>query len=162
MESGINARAVDYARFGLLYLHQGNWNGQQILPSDWVTESTSPDPLTSGLLKCSAVERSRRLLWVSLVGMNNADGSYDYMASGNLGQTIYISPVRTRSLCGWAAKGIQMFIGPTSFRPLCSSCRKPNDFAKILALAQCEIKSKECELWTTKPNPCWQSTISSR
>jgi CubicO group peptidase (beta-lactamase class C family) len=27
-------------------------------------------------------------------GMNNADGSYDYMASGNLGQIIYISPAK--------------------------------------------------------------------
>jgi CubicO group peptidase (beta-lactamase class C family) len=44
MESGINARAVDYARFGLLYLHKGYWNGQQILPIEWVEESVSPDP----------------------------------------------------------------------------------------------------------------------
>ncbi len=38
MESGINARAVDYARFGLLYLHNGFWNGQQILPAAWIAE----------------------------------------------------------------------------------------------------------------------------
>ena len=44
MESGINARAVDYARFGLLYLHKGNWNGRQILPAGWVADSTRPDP----------------------------------------------------------------------------------------------------------------------
>ncbi len=42
MESGINARAVDYARFGLIFLHDGRWNGVQILPETWVRESTTP------------------------------------------------------------------------------------------------------------------------
>jgi CubicO group peptidase (beta-lactamase class C family) len=32
--------ARDLARFGYLYLHHGNWNGTQIVPSDWVEEST--------------------------------------------------------------------------------------------------------------------------
>lgn len=35
----INAR--DLARFGLLMLRQGQWDGQQIVPADWVEESTS-------------------------------------------------------------------------------------------------------------------------
>jgi CubicO group peptidase (beta-lactamase class C family) len=33
--------ARDMARFGQLYLHGGAWNGQQIIPADWVTTSTS-------------------------------------------------------------------------------------------------------------------------
>ena len=32
MESGINARAIDYAKFGRLYLNKGSWDGTQILP----------------------------------------------------------------------------------------------------------------------------------
>lgn len=31
LESGINATAADYARFGLLFLHQGKWNGARIV-----------------------------------------------------------------------------------------------------------------------------------
>ncbi|MFC2097683.1 serine hydrolase domain-containing protein [Bacteroidota bacterium] len=33
--------ARDMARFGLLFLRQGNWNGKQIIPKEWVKESTS-------------------------------------------------------------------------------------------------------------------------
>lgn len=31
----------DMAKFGLLYLQQGQWDGQQIVPADWVRESIS-------------------------------------------------------------------------------------------------------------------------
>ena len=41
MESGINARAIDFAKLGSLYLHDGKWNGRQILPAEWVRESTA-------------------------------------------------------------------------------------------------------------------------
>lgn len=33
--------ARDLARFGLLYLHNGSWNGDEIVPADWVQWSTS-------------------------------------------------------------------------------------------------------------------------
>ncbi|MBL7814190.1 MAG: serine hydrolase [Saprospiraceae bacterium] len=42
----LNATARDYARFGSLYLHKGNWHGQQILPQSWV-EKCSPDTLAA-------------------------------------------------------------------------------------------------------------------
>jgi CubicO group peptidase (beta-lactamase class C family) len=41
MESGINARAIDFAKLGSLYLHGGEWNGARILPASWVHESTA-------------------------------------------------------------------------------------------------------------------------
>jgi CubicO group peptidase (beta-lactamase class C family) len=36
----IRMSARDLARFALLYLHDGRWNGRQIIPSAWVREST--------------------------------------------------------------------------------------------------------------------------
>jgi CubicO group peptidase (beta-lactamase class C family) len=36
----IRMSARDLARFALLYLHQGNWAGHQIVPREWVEEST--------------------------------------------------------------------------------------------------------------------------
>jgi CubicO group peptidase (beta-lactamase class C family) len=32
----------DFARFGLLYYNNGVWNGEQILPANWVKESIQP------------------------------------------------------------------------------------------------------------------------
>jgi CubicO group peptidase (beta-lactamase class C family) len=43
MESGLNARAVDYARFGLLFLHKGEWNGRRIVSQSWVRAATGAD-----------------------------------------------------------------------------------------------------------------------
>jgi hypothetical protein len=36
------ATARDFARFGLLYYNNGVWNGEQILPANWVKETVQP------------------------------------------------------------------------------------------------------------------------
>jgi len=36
------ATARDWARFGLLYLQNGQWMGQQLLPATWVSQSAAP------------------------------------------------------------------------------------------------------------------------
>lgn len=48
--TSFNARAIDFARFGLLYLQKGKWNGKQIISEKWVADSTTPDPSDRG--KC--------------------------------------------------------------------------------------------------------------
>jgi len=48
---GIEISASDLARFGHLFLNQGNWNGQQLIPASWVREATKvqvPASLPSG------------------------------------------------------------------------------------------------------------------
>jgi len=39
---GLYLKPRDMARFGYLYLNNGNWNGTQVVSSDWVNVSTQP------------------------------------------------------------------------------------------------------------------------
>ena len=39
---GIFISAEDMARFGLLFLNEGNWNGEQLLSKDWIDKATTP------------------------------------------------------------------------------------------------------------------------
>ncbi|MEO4000614.1 serine hydrolase [Mesorhizobium sp. CAU 1732] len=41
--AGLNATARDHARFGLMFLNDGIANGKQVVPADWVRQSTVPD-----------------------------------------------------------------------------------------------------------------------
>jgi len=40
MESGLNGRAIDFAKFGVLYANGGAWQGRQLLPRAWVGDPT--------------------------------------------------------------------------------------------------------------------------
>jgi CubicO group peptidase (beta-lactamase class C family) len=40
----LQARTVDFAKFGRLYLNKGNWEGNQIVSRAWVEQSTHTDP----------------------------------------------------------------------------------------------------------------------
>lgn len=42
------ATARDWAKFGLLYLHNGNWNGDFLFDEDWVEYATTPTPTSDG------------------------------------------------------------------------------------------------------------------
>jgi CubicO group peptidase (beta-lactamase class C family) len=41
-EGGLFLRTTDLAKIGYLYLHDGMWDGQQIVSKDWVKQSLSP------------------------------------------------------------------------------------------------------------------------
>ncbi|MCX6090002.1 MAG: serine hydrolase [Candidatus Atribacteria bacterium] len=84
MESGINARAIDFAKIGRLFLNQGNWNGIQVIPAEWVNESTQPDKA----MKLSDTDYYAYMWW----GIRRNPSGYDFFALGNLGQIIYVSP----------------------------------------------------------------------
>lgn len=95
MPSRLIARAIDYARFGRLFLYDGNWNGRQIISKDWVVKSTREDqsipreiyPGWLGGDNCSHSYYSYQW-W----GHANCDSTYQFAASGNLGQNIYVLP----------------------------------------------------------------------
>jgi CubicO group peptidase (beta-lactamase class C family) len=39
---GVMATAREYAKFGYLFLNEGRWDGQQVVPAEWVEASTRP------------------------------------------------------------------------------------------------------------------------
>jgi CubicO group peptidase (beta-lactamase class C family) len=95
MESGINARAVDFAKFGRLFLHNGNWNGVQVIPVDWVAEATRAQPPVDyasyyphDFIFADGQGYYKYMWW----GIQRDAQNYDFMALGNHGQFIYISP----------------------------------------------------------------------
>ncbi|HSM72862.1 MAG TPA: serine hydrolase [Anaerolineales bacterium] len=95
METGVNARAIDFAKFGVLYLNGGNWNGTQVLPKTWIEESTQPllpenyDDYYTDYVKAMPGQGYYNYMWW---GMVREDGSYDFTAAGDKGQFIYVSP----------------------------------------------------------------------
>ncbi|MEM9025197.1 MAG: serine hydrolase, partial [Bacteroidota bacterium] len=81
----INSNARDFARFGRLYLHHGNWNGQQLVDSGFVAESVKAAPLTD--FDGGPNERYGFHWWV--MDYNNNPVFY---ARGILGQYVTVIP----------------------------------------------------------------------
>ncbi|MCG8683655.1 MAG: beta-lactamase family protein [Desulfobacterales bacterium] len=86
---GLNVVLRDYARFGLLFLDNGRFGNNQIVPAKWVRDSVTPDAphLMPGKRSNSS--------WVMGYGYQwwipeNTDG--DYLAIGIYNQYIYIHP----------------------------------------------------------------------
>lgn len=95
MESGINARAIDFAKLGRLYLNGGNLDGLQILPEDWVRQATRMDPAVNRAeyypewMDQPYGQVYHQSLWW---GVQQGDGNYGFAAQGNYGQEIFVSP----------------------------------------------------------------------
>lgn len=85
MEVGINARAIDFAKLGRLYLSGGNWNGVQVIPTEWVKASTRDN----GMIKEAPIYYG--YMWW---GEKCNPESQDFLATGDLGQFVYVSPAR--------------------------------------------------------------------
>jgi len=84
--------ARDLARFGLLYLRKGTWAGRQIVPQDWVRESTRSYS-DVGDAASSPGQGYGYLWWVAQPaswGRMFSDGSY--FAHGNGGQYAIVDP----------------------------------------------------------------------
>lgn len=78
----INGRAIDFAKFGRLYLDHGNWNGRQIVPREWVDQS----------LRITNDSRDSQGFPYHYQWRVPESGSA--FAKGVLGQYIYINPAK--------------------------------------------------------------------
>lgn len=82
--SYIFATARDYARFGLLYLQDGIFNGERILPEGWVKYCTTPASAGNG--------EYGSFFWLNLNGKLPSAPPDMYWAQGHNGQRIFIIP----------------------------------------------------------------------
>lgn len=91
MESGINARAIDFAKFGRLYLNNGsNWNGEQLISEEWVSVSTTANTTADPSIE---YQYGWWIYPAQEEGVdNNNNHHHHFSARGNLGQFIYIVP----------------------------------------------------------------------
>ena len=80
---GLNMRTRDYALFGQLFLQNGRWKSEQIIPANWVRESTkaSSPPDVEG----TGFDYGYQW-WVPV------DSHGDYLAAGIYLQFIYVDP----------------------------------------------------------------------
>ena len=75
---GMRLTAPDMIKIGELYRRDGVWNGKQIVPADWIRQSTAPSTLND----------EYGLLWW-ILGRSEVVG---YGAIGSGGQRIYVLP----------------------------------------------------------------------
>lgn len=85
---GMNLRTRDFARFGQLYLNNGNWKGEQVVPRDWVQASITPDAphLIPGKRESAKLNLGYGYQW-----WIPEESDQEFLALGIYGQYIYVN-----------------------------------------------------------------------
>ena len=88
---GLQITARDYAKLGQLYLNMGRWQGNQIVPSEWVRASITPDAphLMPGKLYPD-YPMGYGYQWYPLDGDEG-----EFLAIGVYNQFIYVNPAKS-------------------------------------------------------------------
>lgn len=87
MEAGLNARAIDFAKLGQLFLDSGELNGERVVSSEWVALASGTDP--AGRAPPYSADSYYAFMWW---GFEREDGPPDFAAVGDHGQFVYVSP----------------------------------------------------------------------
>ena len=92
MESGINCNAYDYARFALLLLNKGQYNGIEVIPESWVQKATQPQDRPKGYYD-NLLDNNiyYNYLWWGKF-RDGRDNANDFFGMGNKGEYVYVSP----------------------------------------------------------------------
>ncbi|OWP78961.1 serine hydrolase domain-containing protein [Flavobacterium oreochromis] len=78
------ANARDWAKFGLLYLHKGNWNGEQLFDPSWSNYVATPTPTSNNEYGAQ--------FWLNASGVLPDCPKNIYYADGFQGQRVFIIP----------------------------------------------------------------------
>ncbi len=84
--TGLCMKPTDMARFGYLYLNSGVWNGEQVVPRQWVEESIQKHVAVSGDTDYGY------LFWISDITDAGGRVHHTYQANGAGGQKILMVP----------------------------------------------------------------------
>lgn len=76
---GINARAIDFAKLGWLYLNDGRNGADQVVPAEFIEEATRIDTTTD------PASHYQYYWWID-------EARNSYFANGDHGQNIYVDP----------------------------------------------------------------------
>jgi CubicO group peptidase (beta-lactamase class C family) len=104
----INARAIDFAKFGQLYLHRGISGNDTVVPPSWIGES----------LKITNESKDSQGYPYTYHWRVTDDG--DFFAKGILGQYIYVSPAKNVVIVRFGKKSTD-FVWARFFRELTRS-----------------------------------------
>lgn len=130
MDSGFSATARDFARLGLLYLHQGRFEKQQVIPAWWVKQSTSLPSFDEAADYQRYLSRNKPPLgqWVAkptgyykYLWWGHRNGPHqesDFFALGDHGQFIYCSPLHDTVIVRFGKRWGHIDWWPTLFREL--------------------------------------------
>ena len=86
LSSQVYTNARDLARFGLLYLNNGVWNGERLISEDWIEFSRTPAPATVGRGGQYGAQ-----WWLVPEGRTDVPGDA-YSTNGNRGQYTVVVP----------------------------------------------------------------------
>jgi len=85
---GLNMRTRDYAKFGKLYMDNGKWKGEQVIPEAWVKSSITPD---AAHLEPGKRDSSDLILGYGYQWWIPENADQEFMALGIYGQFIYVN-----------------------------------------------------------------------
>jgi CubicO group peptidase (beta-lactamase class C family) len=86
---GLNVCLRDYAKMGQLFLHRGNWQGQQLVPESWVQASVTPD---ASHLQPNSEDSAHPGIGYGYQWWVPDGDEGEFMANGVFNQYIYVNP----------------------------------------------------------------------
>jgi len=98
--SRFQVAAIDLAKIGRLYLNKGRYNGNQVVPENWVNQSINIGSEIPASAKGWQKSAHHYLWWIPQEGDKG-----DYAAEGMLGQRLYVDPKTNTIIVQFADHG---------------------------------------------------------
>jgi CubicO group peptidase (beta-lactamase class C family) len=102
--SRFQCTAIDLAKIGRLFLRNGDYKGQQVLPEEWVNHSVRLNGEVPATAKYWQKTADHYLWWVPQLGVNG-----DFSAEGTKGQRLYVDPLTHTIIVEFALQGAGEF-----------------------------------------------------